>query len=141
MRMLRTVLAALVAVVLSLGLGAATLAPAGAADLPKRVIAEENPKDNQIDFNAFKLKGVVAQPLPDGTLAPYVEGVVKLQKKKCGDCKWKTVRKLKTNENGAYKTRIYAPRQGRWKWRVKVPGSDGYATTKGTTWTTLFDRN
>ena len=138
MRMLRTVLAAVVAVVLPLGLGAATVAPAGAADLPKRVIAEEDPGDNKVSFNAFKLKGNVTQPLVDGTVAPYVDGVVKLQKKKCGDCSWKTVKKLRTNDNGTFKTRIYAPRDGRWKWRVKVPASDGYATTKGKTWTLYF---
>jgi len=141
MRMIRTVLAAFAAVVLSLGLGASTLAPAGAADKPKRILEEKNPKDFQVDFNAFKLKGKVYQPLVDGTVEPYVEGVVKLQKKTCGTCKWKTVKKVKTNENGAYTTKIFTPRQGRWKWRVKVPASDGYATTKGATWTTLFDRN
>ena len=139
MRMIRTVLAALVAVVLTLGLGAALQAPAGAADKPKRVIVEEDPNDHQVGFDAFRLKGNITQPLPDGTLARYVEGVVKLQKKTCGTCHWKTVKKLKTNQYGTFKTRIYAPRTGRWKWRVNVPASDGYATTKGETWTLYFD--
>ena len=138
MRTLRTVLATFVAAVLTLGLGSVALVPASAADGPKRIIVEEDPDDNQVTFNAFKLKGNVTQPLPDGTVTPYAEDVVKLQKKSCGECKWKTVKKLKTNENGTFKTRIFAPREGRWKWRVKVPGSDGYATTKGQTWTLYF---
>lgn len=138
MRMLRTVLAALVAVVLTLGLGAATLAPAGAVAGPERVITEEDPGEHKVSFNAFRLKGNVTQPLPDGTFERYVDGVVKLQKKKCGTCKWKVVKKLKTNQYGTFKTRIFAPRDGRWKWRVKVPASDGYASTKGKTWTLYF---
>ena len=141
MRTLRTVLAALVAAVLLLGLGAAAVTPAGAADLPKRVIVEEDPKDHPVSFNAFRLKGNVTQPLADGTFARYVDGVVKLEKKACGTCRWKVAKKLETNQYGTFKTRIFVPRTGRWKWRVKVPASDGYATTKGEVWTTFFDRS
>lgn len=139
MRMIRTVLAAPLAAVLTLGLGASLQAPAGAADRPKRVIVEDNPKDNQVSFDAFRLKGVVTQPLPDLTLTPYVDGVVKLQKKTCRDCRWKVVKKLRTNDRGVFKTRIYTPFEGSWKWRVKVPASNGYAGTKGKVWTLYFD--
>ena len=140
MRMIRTVLAAPLAAVLTLGLGASLQAPAGAAERPKRVIVEDNPKDDQVSFSAFRLKGTVSQPLADLTLKPYV-GVVKLQKKACGDCRWKVVKKMKTNDRGVFKTRIFTPFEGRWKWRVKVPASDGYAGTKGKVWTLYFDES
>ena len=141
MRMIRTVLAAFVAAVLVLGVGAVALAPAGASSAPKRVIDEEPPSENKVSFNAFRLKGNITQPLPDGTFARYVDGPVKLQKKTCQKCRWKVVKTMKTNQYGTFKTRIYTPRTGRWKWRVKVPASDGYATTKGKVWTTYFRRS
>lgn len=144
MRMLRTVLAALLTAVL--GLGAFVALPADAASLPKRVITEEPPGDHQVTFNAFKLKGKVEEPVvvtqPDGTVVetyvPYAREKVHLQKRACKACGWKTVKKIETNDYGVYKTRIFAPREGRWKWRVKVKGSDGYATTKGKVWTLYF---
>jgi translation initiation factor IF-1 len=138
MRMLRTVLSALVSTVLVLGTGAALQSPADAASAPKRVITEQDPNDHQVGFSAFKLKGTVTEPLADGTFAIYAQSKVKLQKKSCGTCKWKVVKKLKTNDRGTFKTRIYAPRNGRWKWRVNVPASNGYGATKGTPWTLYF---
>lgn len=162
MRMLRNVLSALLVAVL--GLGMATTVPTSAtaaSSKPKRLIEEEQPFDNQVGFNAFKLKGVITQPVLDPLtgqpvidpatgqpaidpatgepyVVPYADGKVKLQKKKCSTCRWKTVKKLRTNEAGKFKTRIFAPRQGRWKWRVYVKASDGYRTTKGTRWTATF---
>ena len=64
---------------------------------------------------------------------------VKILKKTCGSCKWKTVKKVKTNDSGVFKTRIYAPDKGRWKWRSKVDHSGGYGNTKGKVWTLYFD--
>ena len=92
-----------------------------------------------MSYNAFKLKGTVMEPQADGTLLPYANQKVKILKKKCGSCKWKTVKKVKTNESGAYKTRIYAPSKGRWKWRSKVDHSNGFGNTKGKVWTLYFD--
>jgi hypothetical protein len=135
MRVFRTVLAALVAAVLLTG-ALSTGAVAGSA--PKRVIEEQSPREHQVSYNAFKLKGKVYEPQVDGTLLPYADQKVKLLKKKCATCKWRTVKVLKTNENGAYKTRIYAPERGRWKWRTKVEHSNGYANTKGKVWTLYF---
>ena len=63
---------------------------------------------------------------------------MKILKKKCGTCKWKVVKKVKTNDYGIFKTRIYAPEQGRWKWRSKVDHSNGYGNTKGKVWTLYF---
>ena len=136
MRKFRAVLAALIAALL---IGGALATGAAAGSLPKRIIDEVPPGTKQVSYNAFKLKGTVMEPLADGTLLPYAEQRVKILKKKCGTCKWKTVKKIKTDETGAFKTRIYAPEKGRWKWRSKVDHSNGYGNTKGKVWTLYFD--
>ena len=136
MRMFRAVLSALVAALLVTG-ALSTGASAGSA--PKRIIEEESPRDHQVSYNAFKLKGVVTEPQLDGTVLPYANQKVKILKKACGSCKWKTVKKVKTNDNGVFKTRIFAPEKGRWKWRSKVDHSNGYGNTKGKVWTLYFD--
>ena len=135
MRKFRAVLAALIAALL---IGGALATGAAAGSLPKRIIDEVPPGTKQVSYNAFKLKGTVMEPQADGTLLPYANQKVKILKKKCGSCKWKTVKKVKTNESGAYKTRIYAPDRGRWKWRSKVDHSNGYGNTKGNIWTLYF---
>jgi hypothetical protein len=136
MRTLRTVLAALVAALLVAGVLSAS---ASAGSQPKRIIDEVPPDTKQVSYNAFKLKGTVMEPQLDGTLLPYANQQVKILKKKCGSCKWKTVKKIKTNDSGVFKTRIYAPERGRWKWRSKVDHSNGYGNTKGEVWTLYFD--
>ncbi len=138
MRMFRNVVAALLAALLVTGLVTATSVGAGASSLPKRIIEEKPPGDKQVTYNAFKLKGTISEPQLDGTTLPYV-GKVKILKKACGSCKWKTVKKVKTDESGVFKTRIYAPSKGRWKWRSKVDHSNGYSNTKGKVWTLYFD--
>ena len=136
MRKFRAVLAALIAALL---IGGALATGAAAGSLPKRIIDEVPPGTKQVSYNAFKLKGTVMEPQADGTLLPYAEQRVKILKKKCGTCKWKTVKKIKTDETGAFKTRIYAPEKGRWKWRSKVDHSNGFGNTKGKVWTLYFD--
>lgn len=136
MRKFRAVLAALVAALL---VGGVLATGATAGSLPKRIIDEVPPGTKQVSYNAFKLKGTVMEPQADGTLLPYADQQVKILKKKCGTCKWRTVKKIKTDETGAYKTRIYAPEKGRWKWRSKVDHSNGYGNTKGKVWTLYFD--
>ena len=136
MRKFRAVLAVLVAALL---VGGVLATGATAGSLPKRIIDEVPPGTKQVSYNAFKLKGTVMEPQADGTLLPYANQKVKILKKKCGSCKWKTVKKVKTNESGAYKTRIYAPSKGRWKWRSKVDHSNGFGNTKGKVWTLYFD--
>ena len=135
MRTLRTVLAALVAALLVAGVLSAS---ASAGSQPKRIIDEIPPDTKQVSYNAFKLKGTVMEPQLDGTLLPYANQQVKILKKKCGTCKWKTVKKIKTNDSGVFKTRIYAPERGRWKWRSKVDRSNGFSSTKGKVWTLYF---
>ena len=135
MRVFRAVLAAFVAALL-MTCAVGTVATAGS--LPERIIDETPPGDKQVTYNAFKLKGTVMEPQVDGTLLPYADQKVKILKKKCGTCKWKVVKKVKTDESGVFKTRIYAPEKGRWKWRSKVDHSNGYANTKGKVWTLYF---
>lgn len=138
MRITRSVITALL--IGLLGLGVATtgsVTAAGASSLPKRIITEEPPSEHQVSYNAFKLKGSVAEPQADGTVLPYT-GKVHLQKKACKGCHWKVVKKLKTNDAGVFKAKIFTPSKGRWKWRVKVGSSAGFATTKGKTWTLFF---
>lgn len=131
MRMLRTVLAAVVAALLVTG---ALSAGASAGSAPKRIIDERAPKNHQVSYNAFKLKGTVTEPQADGTVLPYADKKVKILKKKCGSCKWKVAKKVKTNDRGIFKTRIYAPEKGTWRWRSKVEHSNGYGNTKGQIW-------
>jgi len=135
MRMFRAVLAAFVAALLVTG---ALSASAGAGSLPKRIIDEVPPATKQVSYNAFKLKGTVTEPQVDGTVLPYADQKVKILKKSCGSCAWKTVKKVRTNDRGIFKTRIYAPEKGRWKWRSKVDHSHGFANTKGKVWTLYF---
>ena len=136
MRKFRALLAALIAALL---VGGVLATGATAGSLPKRIIDEVPPGTKQVSYNAFKLKGTVSEPQLDGTLLPYANQQVKILKKKCGTCKWKTVKKVKTNDSGIFKTRIYAPEKGRWKWRSKVDHSNGYGNTKGKVWTVYFD--
>jgi len=136
MRKFRAVLAVLIAALL---VGGVLATGATAGSLPERIIDEVPPGTKQVSYNAFKLKGTVMEPQADGTLLPYANQQVKILKKKCGTCKWKTVKKLQTDETGAYKTRIYAPEKGRWKWRSKVDHSNGFGNTKGKVWTLYFD--
>lgn len=140
MTIIRTVIAGLL--VALLGAGVVVAAPAQADQaLPKRTITEQRPGDHQINFNTFKLKGTITELQLDGvTFLPYAEKTVQLQKKACKKgCSWKTIKKFKTDEVGKYKTNIFAPREGVWKWRVKVKASNGYGTTKGTSWATGFN--
>lgn len=140
MRMFRNVVAVLMAAFLVTGLVSATTVGAGASSLPKRIIDEKPPGDRQVTYNAFKLKGTVTEPQADGiTVLPYAKQKVKILKKACGTCKWRTVKKIRTDANGVFKTRIYAPDKGRWKWRSKVDHSNGYSNTKGKVWTLYFD--
>ncbi len=135
MRMFRAVLAALVAALLVMG-ALATSASAGSS--PKRLIDEDSPRSHQVSYNAFKLKGTVTEPQLDGTVLPYANQKVKILKKGCSTCAWKVAKVVKTNDSGVFRTRIYAPERGRWKWRSKVDHSDGFGNTKGQIWTLYF---
>ncbi len=160
MRHIRTVMSGALVGVVSLSVISAVpsfaatdvVASSHAASLLKRVIAEDDPNEHRLGFDSFRLEGQVTEPAIDELtglplLDPitgeqvynrYAKAKVKLQQKKCSKCQFKTVKKLKTNKFGKFKARIFAPRKGKWKWRVHVPASNGYAAVNGTTWTTSF---
>lgn len=132
MRMLRHVLAVLAALLLLGGLAPAVLSPAAAAG-PKRVIDEEKPRS--VAYAYVRLQGNVTQPVTDPltgavTYERYTFGKVKVHRKKCRACKWKFYKRDKTNKYGTYKVRVRVPERGIWRYRVTIPGSDGYATTR-----------
>jgi len=122
--------------VLCLALVAAPTQASSEAAKPERVLTERPPGEHQIDFRSFALKGRVEESQADGTLLPYANRSVLLQKRTCKACDWKPVRQLKTNDRGVYRSRILAPRTGQWFWRVRIKASDGYATTTGMVWGT-----
>jgi hypothetical protein len=137
MRIFRTVATGLLATLV--GLGVAVAGPTTASNAQakvERVITERPPK--QVSYNAFRLKGKVENPQVDGTLLPF-QGKVMLTKKACKTCKFKTVRKVKVNDKGVFKTRLTVPARGRWVWRVKVKSNSTYKTTLGEKWTLFFD--
>ena len=139
MRTFRTVATGLLATLV--GLGVAVAGPTTASNAvskPERILTEVPPDGHQVAYNAFRLKGTVSNPQVDGTLLPF-QGKVLLTKKACKTCKFKTVRKVKVNEKGVFKTRITVPDRGRWVWRVKVKSNSTYKTTLGEKWTLFFD--
>lgn len=139
MRIFRTAATGLLATVV--GLGAVVAGPttaSNAAAKPERIITEVPPAGHQVAYNAFRLKGTVSNPQVDGTVLPF-QGKVLLTKKACKTCAFKTVRKVKVNEKGVFKTRLTVPNRGRWTWRVKVKGNSVYKTTLGEKWTLFFD--
>lgn len=139
MRTFRTAATGLMAVLV--GLGVAVAGPTTASNAQakvERVITERPPDEKQVAYNAFQLKGKVENPQVDGTLLPF-QGKVLLTKKACKTCKFRTVRKVKVNEKGVFKTRLVVPDRGRWIWRVKVKGNSTYKTTTGEKWTLFFD--
>ena len=135
MFVIRTVIAALLAALLGLGALAAPVQADRA--LPKRTLSEQAPGENQIDFRTFRLKGTITELQADGvTFLPYAERAVQLQKKSCAraSCPWKTIKKIKTNELGKYRTTIYSPRTGRWQWRIKASTGARPAQVAASNW-------
>lgn len=121
MKFFRLLQSAVLAALLGLALG--VTAPAQATDAaadsrPQRVIEW---KEKQKDWRTFLIKGKVQD---------LAGGKVLVQKKKCRACQWKTVRKVRTNDRTRFRTKIYAPRTGKWFWRFQVRGGDGYARSR-----------
>lgn len=139
MRTFRTAATGLLATLVGLGAVVAGPTTASSAQQSKaeRIITETPPAKKQVAYNAFRLKGKVQNPQVDGTLLPF-QGKVLLTKKACKSCRFKTVRKVKVNDKGVFKTRLTVPDRGRWKWQVKVKGNATYKTTKGEKWTLFF---
>jgi hypothetical protein len=51
---------------------------------------------------------------------------VQIYKRLCRGCAWRLVRKTPTDGSGRWRTRIYAPRTGRWFWKGVVPAAGDY---------------
>jgi hypothetical protein len=126
MRVFRALTALIVAVLLGTSLLGPSAASA-ASDAPKRVV--EVNADKKLDYRSFRYKGVV-EALPNGK--------VLLQKKACGKCSWKTVKKLKTNDAGKFRTKIFTPNKGKFLWRTRVNAQDGYARSYSRQIATFF---
>ncbi len=129
MRIVRTLIALFVAGLV--GSSALSVVPAGASEsLPTRIITgDDTPKT----YRSFKLAG---------NIEAFPNGKAFLQKKKCGKCNFKTVKKnVKTTAYGNYSTTIYTPPKGKWKWRIKVKAQGGYATSYSPIFATLFKGN
>ncbi len=128
MRTVRALIALFIAT--TLGMSALAAVPAVAAgSLPTRVITGD---DTQKTYRSFSLKG---------NIEAFPSSKARLQKKECGSCKFKTIKKVKTSAYGNYSTTIYTPPRGKWKWRVKVKAQGGYATSYSPVFATLFKGN
>jgi preprotein translocase subunit YajC len=137
MRMFRNVTALLVTLMLGLGAMSFIATPAQAkAGSEARVVDEPDPRDRIVAYNAVQLKGTVKQLGADAvTLEPSVGVKVRIQKKACRGCNWKTVKKVKTNKKGVYKTRLFSPIKGVWRWRSYIKPTTQYKAHKGRAWT------
>lgn len=129
MRTFRAFLATLTTVLLALGLlsiaPAATASTTATAAAPAATVAAD-PKPKRTFQLRVKRKDWRTSKVI-GKVEALEKGKVLVQKKKCGKCKWKTVRKVKTNKKTRFTTKIYAPRKGRWFWRFRVNPQDGWA--------------
>lgn len=92
--------------------------PTVTTSLPQRVITWE---EKQKDWRTFLIKGKVQD---------LVDGKVLVQKKECRSCKWKTVRKVRTDERTRFRTKIFAPEKGKWFWRFQVNADATYARSR-----------
>ncbi|WP_104105626.1 hypothetical protein [Nocardioides sp. 616] len=127
MRAFRALTALIVAVLLGTSLLGPATAHARNTDNPKRIV--EVNAEKKLDYRSFRYKGTV-EALPNGK--------VLLEKKSCGKCKWKTVKKLKTNDAGKFRTKIFTPNKGKWLWRTRVNAQGGYARSYSRKIATFF---
>lgn len=120
MRLMRLLVASIAAIALTMGLASA---PAQAADRTawSKVVKQRGKLIFKVDVNP-------------GHARKYVT----VQKRNCWAkrCKWKNIRKVRTDANGRARTRITAPRRGSWYWRWVVPGSGPYPKVYSKVWRT-----
>lgn len=114
--------------VLLCALPALTWAPAVAGDLPTRAMNDQVFRNHK-GWLVFK-----------GDVEPgWNDKNVQVFKRLCQGCGWKLVKKVRTDEQGRWRTRIYAPRTGYWYWKGVVPKADGYARSVTQIWRTYVD--
>jgi len=101
---------------------------AHAADLPRR------------DMNDQVLRNAKGWLVFKGDVEPGWENRnVQVYKRLCKGCEWMLVKKVRTDDQGRWKTRIYAPRTGSWYWKGLVPRADGYGKSVTQTWRTFVE--
>ena len=99
---------------------------ADASDLPRR------------DMNDQVLRNAKGWLIFKGDVEPGWENRnVQVYKRLCKGCEWKLVKKVETDDQGHWKTRIYAPKTGSWYWKGLVPRAGGYGTSVTQTWRTF----
>ena len=99
---------------------------AHASDLPRR------------EMNDQVLRNAKGWLIFKGDVEPGWENRnVQVYKRLCKGCEWKLVKKVETDEQGHWKTRIYAPKTGSWYWKGLVPRAGGYGTSVTQTWRTF----
>jgi hypothetical protein len=97
-----------------------------ASDLPRR------------DMNDQVLRNAKGWLIFKGDVEPGWENRnVQVYKRLCKGCEWTLVKKVRTDDQGHWKTRIYAPRTGSWYWKGLVPRADGYGKSVTQTWRTF----
>ncbi len=88
---------------------------AGSRDLPRREMNDEV-FTNAKGWLIFK-----------GDVEPgWANRKIRLYKRECKACAWKLVRWIPTDDEGRWRTRIYAPRTGYWYWKGVVPKRGDY---------------
>jgi hypothetical protein len=118
------IVAALVCALVALS-GPATV---DAAELPRR------------DMNDLVLRNAKGWLIFKGDVEPGWENRnVQVYKRLCKGCEWKLVKKVETDDQGRWKTRIYAPQTGSWYWKGLVPRSGGYGKSVTQTWRTFVE--
>jgi hypothetical protein len=102
--------------------------PAYSADLPKRAMNDEVFR-NAKGWLIFK-----------GDVEPgWEHRNVQVYKRLCKGCEWKLVKKVETDGQGRWRTRVYAPPTGSWYWKGLVPKAGGYGRSVTQTWRTFVD--
>lgn len=68
-----------------------------------------------------------------GSIAPSVTGKrVLLQRKTCGACDWKVIKRTRTSNTSRWAFRIWGPnRPATWRYRAMVPGDSRFVTSYG----------
>ena len=105
----------------------------------QRVINEVPPAGHQVAYNAFRLKGKVGTRRLDGTLLPFQRQGDDDQEGVQAPASGRPSSKVKTNDKGVFKTRLFVPDKGRWKWRSRSRALQRFGNTKGKVWTLFFD--
>jgi hypothetical protein len=113
------------ALVCAMTMALASAGAQAAAGLPRRAM------NDQVFLNAkgwLVFKGDVDPGWNDRNIGVY--------KRVCKSCRWTLVKKVRTDGQGRWRTRIYAPPRGYWYWKGVVPKAGSYGRSVTQTWRT-----